>query len=122
MKQTDIESFLRDSRPHVKDNPTFLLEVRQKMHEVDGIKSEIDTQRRLGHITLLLALMIGLIAGIATVLFIYLSPGDSNDIGNELITSIRTFIEHWKEYLILAIVAGITASGLALSHLIRHAV
>ena len=48
MKNTDIESLLRENKPHVKDNPTFLLEVQHKMRAVDGIKSEVDRQRRYG--------------------------------------------------------------------------
>ena len=120
MKQTDIESFLRDSRPQVKGNPTFLLEVRQKMHEVDGIKSEIDKQRKLGHITLVLAILVGLIAGTGIALFIYISPVNSNSIGSELITSIRTFIESWKECLLFTIATGIIASGLTINRLIKR--
>lgn len=48
MKNTDIESLLRENKPHVKDNPTFLLEVQHKMRAVDGIKSEVDRQRQIG--------------------------------------------------------------------------
>ena len=48
MKNTDIESLLRGNKPQVKDNPTFLLEVQQKMRTVEGIKSEVDRQRRYG--------------------------------------------------------------------------
>lgn len=46
MKNTDIESLLRGNKPQVKDNPTFPLEVQQKMRTVEGIKSEVDRQRR----------------------------------------------------------------------------
>ena len=49
MKNTDIESLLRENKAQVRDNPTFLLEVQQKMRAVDGIKSEVDRQRRYGH-------------------------------------------------------------------------
>jgi len=36
MKENDIDSYLRANRPQIKDNPTFLLEVEQKMRAVDG--------------------------------------------------------------------------------------
>lgn len=39
MKNIDIESILRDNR----DNPTFILEVEQKMRAVEGIRNEVDT-------------------------------------------------------------------------------
>ena len=55
MKNTDIESLLRDSRPQVQDNPAFLLEVQQKMRAVEGIKKEVDRQRRSGRRALAMA-------------------------------------------------------------------
>ena len=67
MKLTDIESFLRNNKPQVKDNPTFLLEVQQKMREVDGIKKEVDKQRRLGHHAILIVLVSGLIAAACAI-------------------------------------------------------
>ena len=47
-RNKDIESFLRENRPQVKANPTFLLVVQRKMREVEGIKSEVDRQRKYG--------------------------------------------------------------------------
>ena len=48
MNNNNIESILRESKPQVKDNPAFLLEVQQKMRAVEGIKNEVDRQRRYG--------------------------------------------------------------------------
>ena len=42
MNNNDIESILRDSKPQVKDNPAFQLELQQKMRAVEGIKNEVD--------------------------------------------------------------------------------
>ena len=44
----NIDSFLRENKPQVKDNPTFLLEVQHKMRAVEGIKTEVYRQRRFG--------------------------------------------------------------------------
>ena len=63
MKNTDIESLLRESKPQVHENPTFLLEVQQRMCAVDGIKSEVDRQRRHSTQTIVLALFIGFVFG-----------------------------------------------------------
>ena len=41
-KNNDIDSFLRENKPKVKENTAFLLEVQQKMRAVDGIKTEVD--------------------------------------------------------------------------------
>ena len=52
-KNRDIESFLRENKPRVKDNPTFMLEVQQKMRAVgyrqaiDYLLGEIDYDRFL---------------------------------------------------------------------------
>ena len=35
MKETDIDAYLRANKPQIKDDPTFLLEVEQKMRAVD---------------------------------------------------------------------------------------
>ena len=63
MKNNDIESILRDRKPQVKENPTFLLEVQQKMRAVEGIKNEVDRQRRYGRSSVIVALVLGLIVG-----------------------------------------------------------
>ena len=55
MKNIDIESILRDNRPQLQDNPTFLLEVEQKMRAVEGIKNEVDRQRRYGRTAVIIA-------------------------------------------------------------------
>ena len=73
MKDKDIELLLRDSKPKVKDNPEFMLEVQQKMREVDGIKQEVDRQRSFGRIAMVSTLCIGLLAGaFAMLLFIFI--------------------------------------------------
>lgn len=72
MKETDIDSYLRENKPQIKDNPTFLLEVEQKMRAVDGIKNEVDRQRKRGRLTMTVVFMAGLILG-AIALFIALT-------------------------------------------------
>ena len=92
MKDKDIESILRDSRPQVKDNPAFLLEVQQKMHAVEGIKSEVDRQRRYGRTALILTLVAGLILGASAMLLAYLYPIDTSAI-SDCILSLSRFIQ-----------------------------
>lgn len=102
MKRTDIESFLRENRPQVKDNPTFLLEVQKKMREVDGIKSEVDSQRRYGRQAIVLALSVGLICGLAIAALAYLYP-----VGDLKIT-----LAPWKHYILILIAACAIALGI----------
>lgn len=103
MKSKDIESILRDSRPQVKDNPSFLLEVQQKMRAVEGIKSEVDRQRRHGRIALILALVSGLILGASAMLIAYLYPIDTSAISEGILSDIRVFLDSYKQYFLLPI-------------------
>ena len=103
MKDKDIESILRDSRPQVRENPAFLLEVQQKMRAVEGIKNEIDRQRRYGRTALILALVSGLILGTAAMSLAYLYPIDTTAISESFISDIRVFLESYRQYLLLPI-------------------
>lgn len=103
-RNKDIESFLRENRPQVKDNPTFLLEVQRKMREVEGIKSEVDRQRKYGRIALVVTLVFGLLLGALAMLLTYLVPVDKL-IDIDILASIRLYVEPIKEYLIVPLVA-----------------
>ena len=103
MKNKDIESILRYSRPQVEDNPTFLLEVQQKMRAVEGIKNEVDRQRRHGRTALILALVSGLILGAVAMSLAYLYPIDITTISDGILSDIRIFLESYRQYLLLPI-------------------
>ena len=101
MKNTDIESLLRENKPHVKDNPIFLLEVQHKMRAVDGIKSEVDRQRRYGHQALVIALVAGLVLGCIITALAYLFPIDPESLGESLIADIKMILDPWKHYVLI---------------------
>ena len=101
MKNTDIESLLRENKPQVKDNPTFLLEVQQKMRAVDGIKSEVDRQRRYGHQALVIALVAGLVLGSIVAMLAYLYPINPEMLGESLIADIKMALDPWKHYILI---------------------
>ena len=107
-RNKDIESFLRENRPQVKDNPTFLLEVQRKMREVEGIKSEVDRQRKYGRIAFVVTLVFGLLLGALTMLLTYLIPMDELT-DTDIFASIRLYVEPIKEYLIVPLIACIVA-------------
>ena len=114
MKNNDIESILKDSRPQVKDNPTFLLEVQQKMRAVEGIKSEVDRQRRYGRAALVTALVCGMVAGALVMLLAYLYPINPSAINDSIISGIRVFVDSYKQYLLMPIAGCAIALGLIL--------
>ena len=101
MKNTDIESLLRENKPQVKENPTFLLEVQQKMYAVDGIKSEVDRQRRYGHQALVITLVAGLILGGIVATLAYLYPINPELRGESLIADIKIVLDPWKHYILI---------------------
>ena len=114
MKNNDIESILRDSKPQVKDNPAFLLEVQQKMRAVEGIKNEVDRQRRYGRSSVIVALVLGLIVGAMSMSLAYLYPIDPSAINDSLISDIRVFMESYKHYLLLPVAGCAIALGMIL--------
>ncbi|MBR5104096.1 MAG: hypothetical protein IKZ08_04365 [Bacteroidales bacterium] len=109
MKNTDIESLLRENKPQIKDNPTFLLEVQQKMRAVDGIKSEVDRQRRYGRQALVIALFAGLVLGGLIAVLAYLYPINPESLERNFLADLKTAIDPWKHY-VLFLVAGCALS------------
>lgn len=95
MNENDLNILLRANKPVVKDDPAFMLKARQRMSAVEGIKNEVDRQRKHGLITLSVTLLIGVAAGIIITVCLLLAPIDS----------ILAFVEKWK--LCLEIAASI---------------
>lgn len=104
MKNIDIDSFLRENKPQVQEDPSFLLEVQQKMRAVEGIKSEVDRQRKYGRMTIIVALFAGLACGVIATILGYLYPIDPEVISEGIIASIRVFIDTWKHYLLIPVI------------------
>ena len=73
------------------------------MRAVEGIKNEIDRQRRYGRTALILALVSGLILGTAAMSLAYLYPIDTTAISESFISDIRVFLESYRQYLLLPI-------------------
>ena len=115
MKNTDIESLLRENKPQVKDNPTFLLEVQQKMRAVDGIKSEVDRQRRYGRQALVIALVAGLVLGSVVAALAYLYPINLESVGENSLSEFRMMIDPWKHYILLFVTLCAISLGVIFS-------
>lgn len=115
-KHDNIESFLRSNKPKVKENSEFLLEVQQKMRKVNGIKAEVDRQRRYGRLTLVYALLIGLACGIIITVLAYLYPVDPEAISTDIISKTRLLIEPYKKYIMLSVALCAILLGVVLSN------
>ena len=99
----EIEDFLRENKPVVKDNPTFILEARRRMEAVEGIKAEVDRQRCYGRPALIITLMAGLLLGVVATAIAFLYPIDTESVGKGVLDSIRLFLTTWKQYLLLPV-------------------
>lgn len=99
----EIEDFLRENRPVPKDDPTFILETRRRMDQVEGIKAEVDRQRRHGRVALILALAVGLALGVFATLIAFLYPVDVESASEGIVQSIRLFLQSYRQYLLLPV-------------------
>lgn len=99
----EIEDFLRENKPVVKDNPTFILKARRRMEAVEGIKAEVDRQRCYGRLALIITLMAGLLLGVVATAIAFLYPIDAESVGKGVLDSIRLFLTTWKQYLLLPV-------------------
>jgi hypothetical protein len=110
-----LEDFLRNNKPVVKDDPTFLLKTRQRMEAVEGIKAEVDRQRSHGCKALIVALVVGLAIGAAATAMAYLYPVDANSVSEGLLDSVRAFLTTWKQYLVFIVAALAITLGIVLT-------
>lgn len=102
-KKDNIEDFLRDNRPIVKDDPTFLMETNRRLKTVEGIKAEVDRQRVQGSMALIVTLVIGIVIGAFAVLIGYMHPFDLEQMKEGFLFNMLIFLQTWKQYLIIPV-------------------
>lgn len=119
-KKDNIEEFLRDNKPVVKDDPTFLLETQRRMKQVEGIKAEVDRQRVHGSMALIVTLVIGIVIGAMATFIGYICPFNSENIGESAFAGIILFITTWKQYFFILLAALSVSLALLISRT-RHA-
>lgn len=110
----EIEEFLRETKPQVKEDPTFILETRRRLDQVQGIKAEVDRQRHHGRVALIIALAAGLGIGVLATAVAFLYPVDPESVGKGLLDSVCVFLHTWKQYLLLPVALLAIALGLVL--------
>lgn len=101
----EIDEFLRENKPALKDDPTFLLETRRRLEQVEGIKAEVDRQRSHGRVALIIALVAGLALGVFATTVAFLYPVDLQSVGGGFLQNVRVFLETWKYYLVYPVAA-----------------
>jgi len=101
----NIEEFLRNTKPQVKDDPTFLLETQRRMKQVEGIKAEVDRQRVQGRMTLIVTLVIGIVIGAVATFIGYVCPFSQENVADSAFAGILLFITAWKQYFFILLAA-----------------
>lgn len=112
---SEIEDFLRENKPQVKNDPTFILETRRRLDQVEGIKAEVDRARRHGHVALIVALAAGLAVGVLVTALAFLYPVDAKSVGNGLLQSARVFLQTYRQYLLLPVAILAITLGMVLT-------
>lgn len=111
----EIENFLRENKPQVKDDPAFILEARRRMEQVEGIKAEVDRQRGRGRRALIVALVAGLALGGAASALAFFYPVNAVSVDEGLWQSFRLFLQEYRLLLIYPIAALAITLSLVLS-------
>ena len=106
---------MKIGKPQIEDRPTFLLEVQEKMRMVEGLKAEVDRQRKYGRVALVMALITGVVVGALGVLIAVLYPIDPEAISSGLLSEIRLFLDTYKQYLLLPIAICASSLGVILA-------
>lgn len=114
MKENDIDSYLRANRPQIKDNPTFLLEVEQKMRAVDGIKKEVDRQRKRGRLTMTVVFVAGIILGAIALALALAFPTEPKLTDVSLLSQLKDYFEAHAEALLVSVTFGAAFISIAL--------
>ena len=99
----EIEDFLRENKPVPKDRPTFLLEAQHRLDAVEGIKAEVDRQRRHGRKALIIALSVGMAVGVLATVIAFLYPVDTASADGGLWQAFCAFLHFNRQYLMLPV-------------------
>ncbi len=114
----DLEQYLRDNKPVVKDDPTFILKTRNRLEAVEGIKAEVDRQHTRGRRALVIALVAGLVVGVAVtaIAIAFLYPVSPDSVAKGILDSLCLFLQSYKQFLLLPVALLAIALGLVLTN------
>ena len=112
---TEIDDFLRENKPQVKDDPTFILETQRRLGQVEGIKAEVDRQRHHGRVALIAALVFGLVLGVCAASIAFLYPADTASVKEGFFQSTCSFLQTYRNYILLPVAVLAIGLGFTLS-------
>ena len=111
MNDNELDMFLRNTRPQVKEDPCFILETRRRLEAVEGIKQEVERQRRRNGIALVSTLAAGLAAVAVLVVLLTIFPVDIlvGNAANRIAGLFSTLPVNWKLFLSVPFAAATLA-------------
>ena len=111
MNDNELDMFLRNTRPEVKEDPYFILETRRRLAAVEGIKHEVELQHRRGRIALLATLVAGIAAVAILVVLFTILPVDAfiSNASNRIAEAFSTLPVNWKLFLPVTFAAATLA-------------
>ena len=115
MNEQQLDDFLKGNKPRVENDPTFILETRRRMAQVEGIKAEVDRTSRTGRVALIVALVAGVVFGAAITAMAYFFPVKPEMDGLGWVSEARVWLQTYRQYLLVPVAALITALALVLS-------
>jgi hypothetical protein len=110
----DIEQILREGKPELPDEGAFLIETNARLSKVEGIKQEVDGERRRGRRALIIALAAGLCAGILLTLIILFYPVPSITEDLPALAKAASALQSHKAFLFIPVAGCAIAFSLLL--------
>ena len=115
MNDQQLDTFLKENRPRVESDPTFIQETRRRMAEVEGIKAEVDRTRTSGRVALIVALAAGIVLGAVAAAVAFLWPVDPAALEGRVLDSVKVVLDPYKNYILFFVAIMITALFLVLT-------
>lgn len=115
MNDQQLDSFLKENRPRVESDPTFIQETRRRMTEVEGIKAEVDRTRTSGRVALIVALATGIVVGAVAAAVAFLWPIDPAALEGRVLDSVKAVLNPYKKFILFLLAIMITALCLVLT-------
>ncbi len=104
---TNLEQYLRDHKPELPEEGTFLVETNARLNQVEGIKRCVDADRRRGRLALIIALSAGIVMGGVAVLLTVLYPIPDMEVHAAVFDKILAVLQKWHA-LFIVLIAGCT--------------
>ena len=115
MNDQQLDTFLKENRPRVESDPTFIQETRRRMAEVEGIKAEVDRTRTSGRVALIVALAAGIVLGALAAAIAFLWPVNPAALEGRVLDSVKAVLDPYKNYILFFVAIMITALFLVLT-------